>query len=86
MRAAQSQRKSAFGLQTTAARGLTGGEIVNDGSKLARVKVEGQANGLPFTVERSVRRQVSPSWLFRTESIHPHNVVALWRSAAIQVQ
>ena len=43
-------------MQTAAARGLTGGEIVNDGAKIARVKVEGKANGVPFSVERSVRR------------------------------
>ena len=32
---------------------------MNDSAKLARVRVEGLANGEPFTVERSVRRCAS---------------------------
>ena len=32
-------------------------EIVNDGSRRARVRVEGLANGLPFVVERTATKK-----------------------------
>lgn len=37
-------------------RGLTAADVVNDGAKLARVRIDGIVNGKPFTVERSTRR------------------------------
>jgi hypothetical protein len=37
-------------------RGLTAADVVNDGAKVARVRVDGAVNGKPFTVERSTRR------------------------------
>ncbi len=37
-------------------RGLTNADVVNDGAKLARVRIDGVVNGKPFTVERSTRR------------------------------
>ena len=43
-------------MQTATARGLTGGEIVNDDSKKARVEVSGTVNGKQFAVERIVGR------------------------------
>lgn len=42
-------------------------DIVNDDSKLARVRIDGEVNGRSFTVERSTRRQVascSLTWLY----------------------
>ena len=48
-------------MQTASARGLTGGEIVNDDSKKARVEVVGTVNSKLFTVERIVGRQAFAS-------------------------
>ena len=38
-------------------RGLTNGDVVNEDSKFARVKVEGSVDGVPFMVERKVVRR-----------------------------
>ncbi|KAK9830414.1 hypothetical protein WJX72_011641 [[Myrmecia] bisecta] len=38
-------------------RGLTVADIVNDGAKVARVTVEGNVNGAPFTLERATSRK-----------------------------
>lgn len=43
-------------MQTATARGLTGGEIVNDDCKRARVALTGAVNGKAFSVERIVGR------------------------------
>ena len=50
-------------------RGLTMSDIVNDDSKLARVRIDGVVNGRSFTVERSTRRQgsIPPNILLRFE-------------------
>ena len=43
-------------LQGGSSRGLTAADVVNDGAKTARVRVDGAVNGVPFVVERSTRR------------------------------
>lgn len=49
--------KEAWLMQGGLSRGLTNADVVNDGAKLARVRIEGLVNGKPFTVERSTRRR-----------------------------
>ena len=44
-------------MQGGLSRGLTNADVVNDGAKLARVRIDGIVNGKPFTVERSTRRR-----------------------------
>ena len=43
-------------MQGGSSRGLTNADMVNDGVKLARVRIDGLVNGKAFTVERSTRR------------------------------
>ena len=45
-----------WGLQGGSSRGLTAADVVNDGAKTARVRIDGAVNGVPFVVERSTRR------------------------------
>ena len=42
--------------QGGSSRGLTAADVVNDGAKTARVRIDGAVNGVPFVVERSTRR------------------------------
>ena len=46
-------------VQGGAGRGLTSSEVLNDEATQARVCLRGQANGLPFLIERSVKRSAS---------------------------
>jgi hypothetical protein len=43
--------------QSNVGRGLTNADVINDDAKSARVRLEGEVNGVPFVVERvAVRR------------------------------
>lgn len=44
-------------MQSNVGRGLTNADIINDDAKLARVRLEGEVNGVPFIVERAAVRR-----------------------------
>lgn len=46
-----------FSVQSSTGRGLTNADIINDDSKVARVRLEGEVNGVPFVVERMATKK-----------------------------